>query len=169
MEGLLRRLTYLVLVRLEFEPALLCSHLSGLARLSLLPSQTSIYVNYIITVKQVFKKEKKGGEIVPIRWNAKRVKESTDKLEEALKKAVDPLQEARTIVREALGIPELPGYISQELNIIIGKIDDTVGGGRFSQEGWMTRYIERLRKNIPAEAVKAIEVSEKYGSTQSLI
>jgi hypothetical protein len=46
-----------------------------------------------------------GGEIVPIRWNAKRVKETTDMLEEALRKAVDPLEEARLIAREALNVP----------------------------------------------------------------
>jgi hypothetical protein len=52
---------------------------------------------------------------------------------------------------------------------LIGKIDDSVGGGRFSPEGWIDRYIKRIRENIPAEAVKAVEVREKYGSTQSLV
>lgn len=111
----------------------------------------------------------KGGVIVPIKWNAKRVKESTDMLEEALKKAVDPLQEAKLIAREALNIPELPLYIGQNFMNIIGKIDDGLGGGRFSPEGWVDRYIRRIRENIPAEAVKAVETSEKYGSTQTLV
>jgi len=106
---------------------------------------------------------------VPIRWNAKRVKESTEMLEEALKKAVDPLEEARLIAREALNIPELPLYIGQNFMNLIGKIDDSVGGGRFSPEGWIDRYIKRIRENIPAEAVKAVETREKYGSTQSLV
>jgi len=112
---------------------------------------------------------KKGGEIVPIRWNAKKVKESTDMLEEALKKAIDPLQEARLIAREALNIPDIPQYITGEFLTLLGKIDDTVGGGRFSPEGWIDRYIKRIRENIPADAVKAIEAEEKYGSTQSLV
>jgi hypothetical protein len=112
---------------------------------------------------------KKGGVIVPIKWNAKRVKESTDMLEEALKKAVDPLEEARLIAREALNIPDLPQYITQEFINVIGKLDDSVGGGRFSPEGWIDRYIKRIRENIPTEAVKEVEVREKYGSTQSLI
>jgi hypothetical protein len=99
-----------------------------------------------------------GGDFVPIRWNAKRVKESTDMLEEA-----------RLIAREALNIPELPLYIGQNFMNLIGKIDDSVGGGRFSPEGWTDRYIKRIRENIPAEAVKAVEVREKYGSTQSLV
>jgi hypothetical protein len=110
-----------------------------------------------------------GGEIVPIRWNAKRVKESTDMLEEALRKAVDPLEEARLIAREALNIPELPLYIGQNFMNLIGKIDDSVGGGRFSPEGWIDRYIKRIRENIPTEAVKAVETREKYGSTLSLV
>jgi hypothetical protein len=99
-----------------------------------------------------------GGDFVPIRWNAKRVKESTDMLEEA-----------RLIAREALNIPELPLYIGQNFMNLIGKIDDSVGGGRFSPEGWIDRYIKRIRENIPTEAVKAVETREKYGSTQSLV
>jgi hypothetical protein len=66
----------------------------------------------------------KGGDFMPIRWNAKRVKESTDMLEEALRKALDPLQEARLIAREALNIPELPLYIGQNFMNLIGKIAD---------------------------------------------
>jgi hypothetical protein len=112
---------------------------------------------------------KKGGVIVPIRWNTKRVKESTNMLEEALRRAVDPLEEARLIAREALNIPELPLYIGQNFMNLIGKIDDGIGGGRFSPEGWIERYIRRIRENIPAEAVKAVETREKYGSTQSLV
>ena len=93
----------------------------------------------------------KGGDFVPIRWNAKRVKESTDMLE------------------EALNIPELPLYIGQNFMNLIGKIDDSVGGSQFSPEGWIDRYIKRIRENTPAEAVKAVEVREKYGSTLSLV
>jgi hypothetical protein len=81
----------------------------------------------------------KGGEIVPIRWNAKRVKESTDMLEEALRKAVDPLEEARLIAGEALSIPELPLYIGQNFMNLIGKIDDSAGGGSL-------RYFHALRR-----------------------
>jgi len=106
---------------------------------------------------------------VPIKWNAKRVKETTDMLEEALRKAEEPLEEARLIAREALNIPELPLYIGQNFMNLIGKIDDSIGGGRFSPQGWIDRYIKRIRENIPAEAVKTVEVREKYGSTQSLV
>src|SRR4030042_5792080 len=87
----------------------------------------------------------KGGVIVPIRWNAKRVKESTDMLEEALKKAVEPLEEARLIAREALNIPELPLYIGQNFMTLIGKIDDSIGGSSFSPEGWIDRSIKIIR------------------------
>jgi hypothetical protein len=111
----------------------------------------------------------KGGDFMPIKWNAKRVKESADMLEKALKKAVDPLQEAKLIAREALNIPELPLYIGQNFMNLIGKIDDGLGGGRFSPEGWIERYIRRIRENIPTEAVKAVETMEKYGSTQTLV
>jgi hypothetical protein len=106
---------------------------------------------------------------MPVRWSAVKVSEAADMLEEALKKAVDPLQEARLITREALNIPELPLYVGQNFMNLIGKIDDSLGGGRFSPEGWIDRYIRRIRENIPAEAVKAVETREKYGSTQSLV
>ena len=106
---------------------------------------------------------------MPIRWNAKRVKESTDMLEEALRKAVDPLEEARLIAREALNIPKLPLYIGQNYINLVGKIDDSIGGGRFSSEGWIDRYLKTIRKNVSAEAVKAVETREKYGSTLSLV
>jgi hypothetical protein len=104
----------------------------------------------------------KGGVIVPIKWNAKMVEESTDMLEEALRKAVEPLEEARLIAREALNIPELPLYIGQSFMNLIGKIDDSIGGGRFSPEGWIERYLKRIRENIPTEAVKAVEVRVSF-------
>ena len=106
---------------------------------------------------------------MPIRWNAKRVKESTDMLEEALRKAVDPLKEARLIASEALGIPELPLYVGQNFMNLIGKIDDSVGGGRFSSEGWIDHYVKRIRENIPAEAVKASRCGRSYTGHRSAV
>ena len=86
---------------------------------------------------------------MPIKWNAKRVEESTDMLEEALRKAVEPLEKARLIAREALNIPELPLYVGQNFINLIGKIDDSVGGGRFSPEDGLTGILRESVKISP--------------------
>jgi hypothetical protein len=72
-------------------------------------------------------------------------------LEEALRKAVDPLEEARLIAGEALSIPELPLYIGQNFMNLIGKIDDSAGGGSLRYFHALRRIQNFFEKNTPME------------------
>jgi len=106
---------------------------------------------------------------VPIRWSASKVSKAADRIEEQLNQAVEPLQRAREVAREARGIANLPGYIDQDFIRIIGEVDDCLGGTEFRPVGWFKATIEHVRKDIPSGAVEEDQVSQKYGSTQSLV
>jgi hypothetical protein len=110
-----------------------------------------------------------GGEIVPIRWSALKVSEVADRIEEQLNQAIEPLQSAREVAKEALGISNLPGYIGQDFTRIIGEIDDCLGGTEFRPVGWFKATIEHIRKDIPSGTVEQDQASQKYGSTQAFV
>ena len=106
---------------------------------------------------------------MPIKWSALKVSEAADKIEEHFNQAVKPLERARIVVQEARKIANLPQYIDQDFNRIIGEIDDCLGGTQFRPDGWFKKTIEAIRKDIPSGAVKEDQVTQKYGSTQALV
>ncbi len=106
---------------------------------------------------------------MPIRWSALKVSEAADMIEEFLKQAVEPLEQARIVAQEAQKIDNLPQYVDQDFTRIIGKIDDCLGSSRWPESCWFTKTIESIRKDIPSGAVEANQASQKYGVTQALI
>ena len=106
---------------------------------------------------------------MPIRWSALKVSEAADRIEEQLNQAIEPLERAREVAREARGIDNLPGYIDQDFIRIIGEIDDCLGGTEFRPVGWFKATIEHIRKDIPSGTVEQDQASQKYGSTQALV
>ena len=106
---------------------------------------------------------------MPIRWNALKVSEAADMIEEFLNQAVEPLEQARIVAQEARKIDNLPQYVDQDFNRIIGKIEDCLGGTEWRETGWLKSTIESIRKDIPGGAVEADQAIQKYGSTQALI
>ena len=122
---------------------------------------------------------------MPIKWNALKVSESASMVEEFLNQAAEPLEQARTAVLEAMKIENLPQYIDQKLNSILSEIE-RVTGREVTQtnydsktetysksvervESSIKQNIQRLRKDIPKDALQSDQVSQKYGSTQPLI
>ncbi len=110
---------------------------------------------------------------MPIKWNALKVSEAADKIEELTKKAAEPLEQARNVAKEAKKLPNLPQYIEQGFTGILGEIERVTGGEHsFDQahyDGGIKRAIDRLRGDIPKDAIQSDQVTRKYGSTQSLI
>ena len=122
---------------------------------------------------------------MPIKWNAKMVKEAADMVEDFLNQAAEPLECARNVAREALKINNLPQYIESEINSILGELERVTGGEVTRTnydyetkthtksvehvEGSIKRCIQRLRDSIPTNAVKSAEIAEKYGSTRALV
>ena len=111
----------------------------------------------------------KGGETVPIRWSALKVSEAASMIEEFLNQAVEPLEQARIVAQEARKIDNLPQYVDQDFTRIIGKIQDCLGNTEFRLEGWFKATVERVRKNIPGEAIESDQAKQKYGTQQSLV
>jgi hypothetical protein len=114
-----------------------------------------------------------GGDILPIRWNALKVSEAADKIEELINQAAEPLEQARIVAQEARKIDNLPEYIGQGLNSILSEIERVTGGesswNKEHQDGSIKRAIDRLRDDIPKDAIQSDQASQKYGSTQALV
>jgi len=106
-------------------------------------------------------------------------------VEDFLNQAIEPLECAREAAREALKIDNLPQYVSQHINSILSELERVTGGeGRHTNydyetktysdsveivEGSIKRTLQRLRDDIPADAIKTDKVKAKYGSTQALV
>ena len=122
---------------------------------------------------------------MPIKWNALKVSEAADTVEGFLNQAAEPLEQARIVALEALKIDNLPQYIDQKLNSILTEIERVTGGEvtrtnydhetkAYSKsvervEGSIKRAIQRIRDDIPKDALQSDQSSQKYGSTQPLI
>ena len=91
---------------------------------------------------------------MPIKWNPLKVNESMDKVEEQVNQVIEPLEQARLAAREALNIPNLPQYVTQHINRIIGDIDQAIGGSHWNQTGRLMAGIQSVRNDLPKEAIE---------------
>ena len=110
---------------------------------------------------------------MPIKWSALKVSEAADMIEEFLSQAAEPLEQARIVALEARKIDNLPQYIEQGLNSVLAEIERVTGGevswSKEHQDGSIKRAIDRLRGDIPKDALQSDQVTQKYGSTQALV
>ena len=106
---------------------------------------------------------------MPIRWSALKVSEAAGMVEDFLNQAIEPLECAREAAREAKKIDNLPEYISEGFSRIIYTIDHAIGGSQSEPVGQIAAGIKRVRDYIPSGAVEADQISQKYGSQQSLV
>jgi len=127
----------------------------------------------------------KGDDIVPIKWSALKVSEAADMIEKSLNQAVEPLKQARVIAIEACKLDNLPQYVDQHISSILSELERVTGGevtrtNYYHEtktylkvveqvEGSIKRAIQRLRDDIPTDAINTDKIKAKYGSTQSLI
>jgi len=111
----------------------------------------------------------KGGDIVPIRWSASKVSEAADMLEEFVNQAVEPLEQARIVAKEALNIPNLPQYVDQHFRGLRGEIDRAIGGSEWEPVGRLRARIQSIRDSLPQKAIEAEQAKAKSGNQQSLI
>lgn len=110
---------------------------------------------------------------MPIKWNALKVSEAADKVEELISQASEPMEQARNVILEAKQIPNLPQYIEGELVSISAEIERVTGAKSSWKgqhiDGAIKRAIDRLRRDIPQDALRAGQTKQKYGSPQSLV
>ena len=106
---------------------------------------------------------------MPIRWSALKVSEAADMIEEYLTQAVEPLEQARIVTKEALNIPNLPQYVAQHFSGLWGEIDRAIGGSQFEPVGRLKARLKSLRDSIPSEAIDAEKVRANFGEQKILI
>lgn len=96
-----------------------------------------------------------------IKWNALAVSEAMDQTEYHLKKAMPHLVDALAVVRQAKGIPNLPDYMKQRLNSLDADIDWGIKGKVFAS-------VERVRSDVPDDAVQELQKKAKQGQQTTL-
>ncbi len=97
---------------------------------------------------------------MPIKWSALAVSKAMDEVESQLNLAEAFLAEAEEIARQAIGISNLPQYLTQRLHRLIYTIE---------YRDRMKAAIEAVRTAIPDGAIDAEQARAKHGSQQSLI
>ena len=106
---------------------------------------------------------------MPIKWNTLKVTEAADMVEGFLNQAVEPLECARNVAREALKIDNIPQYISDGFKRVISDIDRAIGGSQWEPVGRIRAGIAHVRDNIPITALKSDQAKQKQGEQQSLM
>ena len=106
---------------------------------------------------------------MPIKWSPLMVSEAMDMVEEYVNQAVEPLEQARVVAREARNIPNLPQYVDQYLVRIIGEIDRAIGGSQWEPVGRLKVGIQSVRESLPDGAVKDEKKKLESGSQLSLV
>jgi len=97
---------------------------------------------------------------MPIKWSAVKVSKAIDKVEQQVALTEPFFEEAKKLAAEAKNIANLPTYMDDRFNRIIGQVEriDNVKGA-----------IESARNAIPGGAIEEEQRSTKHGRTQSLI
>ncbi len=106
---------------------------------------------------------------MPIKWNPLKVNESMDTVETYINLAIEPLELARLTAREALNIPNLPQYVTQHINRIIGDIDQAIGGSQWNTTGRLEAGIQSVRNDLPKDAIEEEKKKLKSGSQLILV
>jgi hypothetical protein len=106
---------------------------------------------------------------MPVKWSVLKVNEAMDMVEEYVNQAVEPLEQARIVAREARNIPNLPQYVDQYLVRIIGEIDRAIGGSQWEPVGRLKAGIQSVRESLPDGAVEDERKRLESGSQLSLV
>ena len=106
---------------------------------------------------------------MPVKWSALRVSEAMDMVEEFVGQAIEPLEQARIVAREARNIPNLPQYVDQHLLRIIGEIDRAIGGSQWEPDGRLKAGIHSVRESLPEGAVDEERKRLESGSQLTLV
>jgi len=106
---------------------------------------------------------------MPIRWSAIQVSEAASMIEEYINQAAEPLEQARTVAREARKIANLPQYVDQDLVRLLGEIERAIGGSYLDPGGRLRAAIESIRKDIPAGAIQAEQERLKNGRQLAIL
>lgn len=105
---------------------------------------------------------------MPIKWSPLMVSEAMHMVEGYINQAIEPLEQARIVAREALKIPNLPQYVTQHIYRIIGEIDRAIGGSQWEPVGRLKAGIQSVHDSLPDEVVDEEKKRLKSGTQLSL-
>ncbi|MFC2047929.1 hypothetical protein ACFLSK_00660 [Chloroflexota bacterium] len=97
---------------------------------------------------------------MPIKWNALRVSEAMDMVEEFISQADEPLEQAKLVANEARSIPNLPQYLDQRLVQLIINIE---------RIDYIKSSIEAVRRDLPDEAIESEKKAASHGRQPVLV
>jgi hypothetical protein len=110
---------------------------------------------------------------VPIRWSALKVQEATEMAEDFVKQLKEPVESIKIVAQEAQKIDNIPDYISQSLISLVSECDRVIGGvtnwSEMEYDGSFDKIIERIRRDIPAEALASERKAAAVGTKQNLL
>ena len=106
---------------------------------------------------------------MPIKWSALRVIEAADMLEKHVNAAVEPLECAREVAKATLEIPQLPQYVEQRINGLLGEIERAIGGSHPEPVGRLKARLQSIRDSVPKDTLEEERKSAEYGKQQSLV
>jgi len=106
---------------------------------------------------------------MPIRWSTMRVMEAADMMEEHINKIIEPLECAREVARAAKEIPDLPQYVEQHINGLLGEIERAIGGTSAEPVGRLRARLQSIRDSVPEDALEAEKKNSAYGEQPSLV
>ena len=106
---------------------------------------------------------------MPIKWSALRVIEAADMMEKHINAAVEPLECAREVAKAAQDIPQLPQYVEQRINVLLGEIERAIGGSYSEPVGRLKARLQSIRDSVPKDALEKEEKKREYGKQQSLV
>ena len=98
---------------------------------------------------------------MPIKWSADKVSRVCDDVDAQLALAESFFTEAKRLAEEARRLPNLPQYIHQKLHGVADEL-----GYRIES---LKNRVDSIRKQIPADALKAERELAKYGNQNALL
>ena len=102
-----------------------------------------------------------------VKWSALKVIDAMDMIAGYVNQAVEPLEQARIVAREARNTPNILQYVDQYLVRIIGEIDRAIGGSKWEPVGRLIAGIQSVRESLPDGAVH--DERKRLGSGSQLI
>jgi hypothetical protein len=106
---------------------------------------------------------------MPIKWSALRVMEAADMIEKHIDAAAEPLECAREVAEAALEIPGLPGYVKDNIAMLLGEIGRAIGGTPAEPVGRLGARLQSIRDSMPKNDLEAEKKTTSYGEKVSLI
>jgi hypothetical protein len=104
-----------------------------------------------------------------IKWSALSVSQAMDKVEKEIEAIFEPLWRAEAIVRENMGLPNLPDYMKSSLSRLQGEIYNITGHNLQKHGSRLLDSIHMVRNDLPEGSVEAEIHRKRHGETATMM